>query len=52
MAVSVAVPQKARVFAAFIHFHLSLIFANKGGGKDSGAPYETPLTWPCPQILG
>jgi hypothetical protein len=42
-AVIIAVSLKARVFAAAIHFHPSLIFAGKGAAIQSGAPYRTQL---------
>ncbi len=42
MAVTKSVPVKANVF--FIHFHPSLIIADKSGACTSGGPFEDTIT--------
>ncbi len=37
------------MFATSIHFHPSLIFVDKDGACQSGAPFRTPVKW---QALG
>jgi hypothetical protein len=43
MGVIVAISKWARVFATAIHFHPSLIFADKAGVFPREPPHDTPL---------